>query len=69
MKEIAENASILVDPYSTKSMREATMKLLDSTELQSELIVKGQKRAESFTWKKTAEKTLEGYERLQNLQH
>ncbi len=64
MKEIAENAAILINPNSVKDIKNAVEKILSNTTLRNELIKKGLKRAKEFTWKNTAKKSLECYEFL-----
>lgn len=64
MKEIAENAAILVNPNNVKEIEKAMEQILKNKDLQKELIKKGLKRAKEFTWKNTARKSLECYEEL-----
>lgn len=66
MKEIAESAALLADPYSTKNIEENMVKLLTDAKLKQKLIEKGLNNARSFTWQKCAEETLSIYSQLLN---
>ena len=54
MPEVAQNAALLVDPFSVESIAQAMTKMMDE-EVRKDLIEKGQKRALDFSWDKTAE--------------
>ncbi len=56
--EIAGGAAELVDPFSEEAIALGIKKVLQDSELRSILIQKGLKRAQDFTWEKTAMKTL-----------
>ncbi len=64
MPEIAGNAALLVDPYNSNELTTAMHSLLSNDMLLADLKLKGIKRAESFTWKASAEKLLQIYEHL-----
>ena len=66
MREIAEGAALLIDPYSVKSIEESMLKLIFDKELKQNLIEKGQRNAQSFTWEKCAKETLSIYLQLLN---
>ena len=54
MPEVADDAALLVDPFSEASIEEAMTEMLDETRRQ-ELIEKGRERANDFSWDKAAE--------------
>ncbi|MFQ5480961.1 MAG: glycosyltransferase family 4 protein [Thermodesulfobacteriota bacterium] len=56
--EIAGDAAELVDPKSEEAIAEGIKNVLCKTGLRGRLIQKGLKRAQDFTWEKTAMKTL-----------
>ncbi len=64
MKEIAEGAALFVDPYSIQNIEKSMVKLINDKNLKRELIEKGLEKAQTFTWKKCAEETLEIYSSL-----
>ena len=55
MPEVAADAALLVDPFSVESIADAMGKILDE-EVRNELIEKGRRRREDFSWDKAAEK-------------
>ncbi len=61
LPEIAGDAAFLVDPYSVPSIAEGMQEVLMDEKLRESLVEKGFRRANEFTWKKTAERTLEVY--------
>ena len=64
MPQVTDNAGILMDPYSVTDMTNAMSRLLDDSGLRNDLITKGYKRSESFTWEKAANEYLSVYEGL-----
>ena len=48
------NIALLVNPYSPEEITEAMEKIYNDKELRSSLSQKGLKRAEEFTWDKSA---------------
>ncbi|OPJ63369.1 glycosyltransferase family 4 protein [Clostridium oryzae] len=62
--EIVGDAGILIDPYDTSNLVNALGTLLENEPLKLELIDKGLNRAKLFSWEKTAEKTLEVYKKI-----
>lgn len=56
MPEIAGEAALLVDPFSINSISQKMEKVVSDKEVREELIAKGLKRAQEFTWNKTANK-------------
>ncbi|HIP76062.1 MAG TPA: glycosyltransferase, partial [Psychromonas hadalis] len=57
-KEIAGDAAILVNPYSTASIAEGITSVLLDVELQCSLAIKSQRRAEQFKWEACVDKLL-----------
>jgi len=62
MKEIAQGASVLVDPYNVDSIAEG---INDAIERSSELVKKGLARLKNYSWAKTAKETLNVYKEVQ----
>ncbi|MBX4205798.1 glycosyltransferase family 4 protein [Candidatus Microgenomates bacterium] len=65
LPEVVGSAGILVDPKNVESIADAITKVLsmDKKDYNS-IVTKGISQAEKFSWKKTAEKTLEVLERI-----
>jgi glycosyltransferase involved in cell wall biosynthesis len=61
MPEVADGAGILFDPYATGEMVRAMADLLLDAELKSRMERLGLQRASRFSWRATAQKTLEVY--------
>ena len=59
LPEVAGDAGILVDPQDAYAIGEAMKKLITDEGLRNELQAKGLARARTFTWQRTAQKTLE----------
>lgn len=64
MPEIAGGAALLVDPESPEEMALGMLSILEDSAQKQALIQKGLKRADDFSWKKSAEKTLQLYQQL-----
>ena len=64
MKEIADGAAIIIDPYDPESMRNGIVRALDDVSLRTCVREAGLERAAGFTWEKTAKLTLEGYKQV-----
>lgn len=62
LKEIAEGAALLVDPYDVNSIAEALHRLMSDDLICESLRGAGINRAAQFTWRKTAELTASVYE-------
>jgi glycosyltransferase involved in cell wall biosynthesis len=67
MAEVAGAASMLVDPYSVRSIADGLGALIRSPVLRRELIAKGRRRLEQFSWDLTARQTLEVYQHVEGL--
>lgn len=61
LKEIARDATLLVDPNNYQEIAHSILAVINSNQLQQELISKGKRRAKEFSWEKTAEQTIEAY--------
>jgi glycosyltransferase involved in cell wall biosynthesis len=55
LPEVAGDAALFVDPYDTVSISSAMMQLVESPNLQAELVQKGQARQLHFSWTKAAQ--------------
>jgi glycosyltransferase involved in cell wall biosynthesis len=64
LPEVVGDAGLTVDPFDVRSIAEAIEKLLNDSVLRHELSVKGRRRAETFDWRKTAQQTLQIYEKV-----
>ena len=54
MPEVADDAALLVDPFSEASIAEGMTEMLDE-HVRETLIAKGRERAVDFSWDKAAE--------------
>lgn len=59
LPEVAGEAAILVDPYSTVEISQAMAKIASSHEVRSHLSTMGLMRAKEFSWDKTGRATVE----------
>lgn len=66
LPEVAADAALLVNPYRVEELAEAINRIINSPSLQEDLIGKGLKRAQEFSWEDTAKKTLAVYQMLAN---
>lgn len=64
--EVAADAGEYFNPEDETSMYEALSHLLKDEERRQELIAKGKSRVQLFTWKETARKTLDTYQKVLN---
>jgi len=60
--EIVADAGLLFDPFDTNALVEALQRLLDDDELSAALCAKGLARAAQFSWRETAQLTLQAYQ-------
>jgi glycosyltransferase involved in cell wall biosynthesis len=63
LPEVVGEAGILVDPFSEAEIAQALAKIIEGPGYRDELRVKGIARAKLFDWKRTAQLTLEAYQR------
>ncbi|VVB55591.1 D-inositol-3-phosphate glycosyltransferase [uncultured archaeon] len=66
LPEVVGDAGIMIDPYNIDELSEAMYSVLINEMDRKDMIKKGLERAEMFSWKKTAEETLEVYEEVFN---
>lgn len=66
MPEVAGDAALLVDPTNVQEIAQAISTLCEDEALNNAYVAKGRKRAEDFSWKKTAEEVLVLYKGLKN---
>jgi glycosyltransferase involved in cell wall biosynthesis len=59
------DAGILVPPQNEDALLEAMVRLLGDRELQENLSIRGRERSSNFTWKRTAQETLQVYRRVE----
>jgi glycosyltransferase involved in cell wall biosynthesis len=57
--ETVGDAGLLIDPYSPDQLARALSAVLDDSNLRDILIARGKKRSADFSWKQSAERTLE----------
>jgi len=66
LPEVTGKAGIMVDPYDIDSLAQAMRRVLTSSELRDSMIRRGLEQAKRFSWEKTAEQTLEVYNKVEN---
>jgi len=66
LPEVVGEAGIMVDPHDTDSLAQAMRQVLTDSELRDNMIRKGLEQSKRFSWEKTAEQTLEVYNKLEN---
>ncbi|MGD1904616.1 MAG: glycosyltransferase family 4 protein [Leptolyngbyaceae cyanobacterium] len=59
LPEVAGDAALLVNPYSVAEIADAMKSIISNSELHNELRHKGLKRAQQFSWEKTAQRTMD----------
>jgi len=59
--EVVKDNGILIDPFKSSEIENALWKVLSDEALKNDLSVKGIKNSAAFSWRKTAEKTLNVY--------
>ena len=69
MPEVAGDAALLVDPLSVDSIAKAMLDVLQNERLREELIGKGRKRKDFFSWDKTAALTWDAITKSANECH
>lgn len=67
LPEVAGSAAILEDPDDSEAFAAAILRILGDDALAADLQKKGIEQAARFTWKRTAEQTLEAYKHAANL--
>lgn len=61
LPEVAGDAAILVDPMSESELSHALERVIHDRALRSDLIARGFDQARRFSWRRTAEETLQAY--------
>lgn len=64
LPEAAGDAALYVDPENVDDIAKKLSEVLDNKKLRAELIVKGKKQVEKFSWEKTAKQTLEALQEV-----
>jgi glycosyltransferase involved in cell wall biosynthesis len=64
LPEVAGDAGILVNPYSTETICAALAELLESAARRDELSRRGLERARRFTWRQVADQTVRVYKQI-----
>lgn len=62
--EVVGDGGILIDPFNTASLMEALEMVINDDSMRNDLIKKALLRIEQFSWKKTAEKTIDIYKTI-----
>ena len=62
LPEVVGDAALQIDPDEPIELAEAIWQIINSTELQQNLIAKGDRQATNFSWEKTARQTLQAYQ-------
>jgi glycosyltransferase involved in cell wall biosynthesis len=63
LPEVAGDGALLFDPTDQRAVTNAVRRLLGDADLREQLSARGLERAKHFTWRRTAELTLESYRR------
>ena len=64
--EVTGDAAVLINPYNYLELENALVKVLNDDNFRKSLKEKAYKQSLNFSWKATAQKTLEAYESLLN---
>jgi len=64
LPEVVGDAAIMVNPYDIGEIAQEMKRILTNKNLQAEMQIKGLERCQNFSWRKTAERTLELYKTL-----
>ncbi len=64
LPEVAGDAALMVRPDDTGGLADAIDRILTDSQLRDDLVVRGIRRAERFTWERTARQTAEVYASL-----
>lgn len=62
--EVTKDSAILIDPLIEDELSQSMFNLLENHDLRNNLIKKGYKRSLQFSWRQTAMKTLNAYEKI-----
>lgn len=64
MPEVAGRGALMVDPTSVEDISRAITRIIKNKELKEELIKEGFKNVKRFSWEKTAQETIEIYDKV-----
>lgn len=64
LPEVAGDAALLVDPNDISALAQAIQNLLENEQLRSELVQKGYRQAQKYTWDRSARRMLQVYQKL-----
>lgn len=64
LEEVGGDAAYVIDGYDKKDISNGLEEVFSSKDLRESLIENGLNHAKKFTWKKTAEKTIEAYKKV-----
>jgi glycosyltransferase involved in cell wall biosynthesis len=64
--EVLDGAGLLVDPRNAHEVHDAILRVTTDEQLRADLRARGLRRSTSFSWKLTAERTLDVYRRVLN---
>ena len=59
LPELVGDAGLMIDPYNVNDLKMAIKLILTSPRLRQDIIQKGLRHAQDFSWESTAKKTLE----------
>ncbi len=59
LAEVAGDAAEIFDPYDERAIAASIERLLEDRERREELVVRGRRQAESFSWQRAARETLD----------
>ena len=63
MPEVAGDAALQFDPYSVDAVADALVRTVGDAELRADLVRRGRERLSAFSWRRSAEGTLESWSR------
>jgi len=62
LPEVAGDAALLIDPLDVDDLAGAMLRLLDDAELRAELVNRGRRNCQRFTWRACAQVVLQAIE-------
>lgn len=67
LEEIAGEAALFANPYSSKDIASKLSNVLEEPKIKNNLVTKGYKNIQRFSWEKCAQETLDVYRKVLNL--
>lgn len=64
MPEVVGDAAVLIDPHDIEGLVAAMSRVLSDQDFRDNLVERGLKRAAGFTWRRTAEETMDVYRKV-----